>query len=168
MGGEDLVTLLIFVAFILWGVTAGSRKKQRRAPPGTPPLQRIPPQERSELRGRLTGTGSRPQGDLASELYDLLRGQLPSEPPPVAGVPAEPPAVPTSHPPPMPAASEAVSLETLEPDWDKAEAEFHRKYVDRKPGAEPAKPTRRLRQVTPHTAREAVIWMTIFDRPKGW
>ena len=55
MGGEDLVTLLIFGAFILWSITASSRKKQRRAPPQRPPLQRSLPPSQSEFLGRSSG-----------------------------------------------------------------------------------------------------------------
>ncbi len=64
---------------------------------------------------------------------------------------------------------EATSLETLEPAGRESHRRFHERYVDKPPPppSQPVRPVPRWRRITPNTAREAVIWRTIFSPPKG-
>ena len=91
-----------------------------------------------------------------------------------------PPEPPTA-PPPQPAAldayrREAVSLEraprkaraldSVDVSRKREHDEFHDLYVDAEPKQQPRKKSR-YHRVTPRTAREAVVWKTIFSPPKG-
>ncbi len=75
------------------------------------------------------------------------------------------------RPEPMPVAQpevddEAVSLETLEAAGTTSHERFHEKYMDQEPEPKPTSIRHRY-GLTPRTAREAVIWATIFSKPKG-
>ena len=92
---------------------------------------------------------------------DLLQAQLPE------------PAVEEPERQPREAVSlevieeEAQSLETLEPAGGRSHRVFHERYMEQ-PESKPkeSRPSR-FRRITPRTAREAVIWKTIFSPPKG-
>lgn len=63
---------------------------------------------------------------------------------------------------------EAASLETLKPAGGESHRRFHERYVDAPPPpSQPVRPVPRWRRITPNTAKEAVIWRTIFSPPKG-
>jgi hypothetical protein len=61
---------------------------------------------------------------------------------------------------------EARPIEVLGPEPSASHREFHERYVDALESGLAARPSI-VRRLTPRTAREAVIWKTIFDKPKG-
>jgi hypothetical protein len=99
------------------------------------------------------------------DLLAVLQGRVPE------------PATPREEPPPPePEQREAVSLddfrreqrtlETLEPAGGASHVEFHERYLSDEPEAVQRRPSR-FRRVSPRSAREAIIWKTIFETPKG-
>jgi hypothetical protein len=167
---EDLISLLIFGAVILFSML-GSRKKraQGQRPPVRRPAQaaarpsprpvreRVQPATRPETpqspdRQR-TEPGGEPQ-ELVEGLLDLLRGRIPIEVP----TPKAEPEVEVDD--------EARSLET-EPDRAREHREFHDRYVEPSVPATVTPQPRSRYRLTPKTAREAVVWTAIFTKPKG-
>jgi len=163
---DDIVQLVIFLAVIFFGLLMGGGKKKRQQqqrrmqrPPATTP------------RERATARAPEPQPtrqSFAQEIMDLLQTQLPE-------AEVEEPGLPSVLPERQPREAvslevieeEARSLETLEPAGGKSHRVFHERYVDA-PESKPkeSRPSR-FRLITPRTAREAVIWRTIFSPPKG-
>ena len=101
------------------------------------------------------------------DLLDLLQGRGPA-PRPVA----------LPEPEPEPAASlevveaEEQSIESLDPEGSPSYRAFHEQYVEHEPAPDSVlqHPVTAavVRRLTPRTAREAVIWKAIFDKPKGF
>ncbi len=165
---EDIVQLIIFLAVIFFGLMMGAGKKkkqqqqqrpQRPRPPAGPVRQDATAQvpERKPTRQ-----------SFAQEMMELLQAQLP-EPP------VEKPDLLSALPDRQPREAvslevmeeEAQSLETLEAAGGRSHEVFHERYMDQ-PDSKPKemRPSR-FRRITPRTAREAVIWKTIFSPPKG-
>lgn len=158
---DELAQLIIFIVIALVAMLGSAKKKpQQRQPPR--PVRRPPVPRRP--------TGVPPSVDtsrerLKEDLLDLLQGRVPSPP----RRPPAPPPLPVPEPDrsiEFPPEEEARSIESLEPEGSASHAAFHEKYVE---APQPASEVRRalVRRLTPRTAREAVIWKTIFDKPKG-
>ena len=156
---EDIVQLVIFLAVIFFGLMMGAGKKKRQQqqrPAQRPPARPVP--ERAAARAP---EGKPARQRFAQEIMDLLQAQLPE------------PAVEEPERQPREAVSlevieeEAQSLETLEPAGGRSHQVFHERYMEQ-PESKPkeSRPSR-FRRITPRTAREAVIWRTIFSPPKG-
>jgi len=151
---DDFVQVLVFLAIILFSILSGAGKKKRaQARPPVPRPQPRPavPQPRPMETAR--SAPAEGQSELAEGLLDLLRGRVPLE------VPAQP------QEPPPPAEEEAV-LEDLEPDMAASHQAFQETYVAAAPQP-PASPHKSRYQLTPTTARDAVVWSEIFGKPKG-
>jgi len=165
---EDIVQLVIFLAVIFFGLLMGGGKKKRqqqqqqqqrrmRRPPATP------------LREHSTAPEPKPtRQSFSQEIMDLLQEQLPE---PEVEEPGPPSVLPERQP--REAVSlevvdvEARSLETLEAAGGRSHEVFHERYMDG-PVSKPKKSRpSEFRRITPRTAREAVIWSTIFSPPKG-
>ena len=156
---EDIVQLVIFLAVIFFGLMMGAGKKkkqQQQRPAQRPPAKPVPERATAQVP-----EGKPTRQSFAQEIMDLLQAQLPE------------PAVEEPERQPREAVSlevieeEAKSLETLEPAGGRSHRVFHERYMEQ-PDSKP-KETRpsRFRRITPRTAREAVIWRTIFSPPKG-
>ena len=163
---DDIVQLVIFLAVIFFGLLMGGGKKKRQQqqrrmqrPPATPV------REQATARAPERKPTRQP---FAQEIMDLLQAQLPE---PEVEKPGLPSVLPERQP--REAVSlevieeEARSLETLEAAGGKSHRVFHERYMDG-PESKPkeSRPSR-FRRINPQTAREAVIWRTIFSPPKG-
>ena len=168
---DDLVQVLVIGAIILFSILSGAGKKKRaqvrppapRPRPSRPTVpERGPVEDARSAPGvpvrsqpQLPETAADGQTEVMEGLLDLLRGRVPLE------VPAPP------LEPPLPAEDEAVSLEDLEPDMAASHQAFQEKYVAAT--QPPSKVPRRVSryQLTPTTARDAIVWSEIFGKPKG-
>lgn len=163
---EDFVQLIIFLAVIFFGLMMGAGKKKKQQQQQRP--QRPPARPVSQRTSARAPEGKPTRQSFAQEMMELLQAQLP-EPP------VEKPDLLSALPDRQPREAvslevieeEAKSLETLEPAGGRSHEVFHERYMDQ-PDSKP-KETRpsRFRRITPRTAREAVIWKTIFSPPKG-
>jgi hypothetical protein len=110
---------------------------------------------------------------VAREILELLGAQLEEQ-----QTPPTPPATPPREPVALDDyRREAVSLErpSREPraldsvalSRQREHEEFHDQYVDKQQEAQTRRPRSRYHRLTPRTAREAVIWKTIFSPPKA-
>jgi len=163
---EDFVQLIIFLAVIFFGLMMGAGKKKKQQQQQR--AQRPPARPVSQGATARAPEGKPTRQSFAQEIMDLLQAQLPD---PAVEEPGLPAALPERAP--REAISlevieeEARSLETLEAAGGRSHEVFHERYMDQ-PEPEP-KETRpsRFRRINPRTAREAVIWRTIFSPPKG-
>lgn len=165
---EDIVKLVIFLAVIFFGLMMGAGKKKKQQQQQRPQRPRPPAGPVRQDATAQVPEGKPTRQSFAQEMMELLQAQLP-EPP------VEKPDLLSALPDRQPREAvslevieeEAKSLETLEPAGGRSHEVFHERYMDQ-PDSKP-KETRpsRFRRITPRTAREAVIWKTIFSPPKG-
>lgn len=190
----DFVELIIFLAVVLVAMLAGGKKRgtqqqQRRRPAPRPtarPVQRRTPaapdgewREPAERPAPLTPVPTESAGEptrrsITTEILELLGAQLDEQ--------RSPPL-----PPPAPAREavaldeyrrDAVSLErpsrepraldSVELSRQREHDEFHDRYIDAQGKPQPRRARSRYHRLTPRTAREAVIWKTIFSPPKAF
>jgi hypothetical protein len=184
----DFVELIIFLAVVLVAMLAGGKKRgtqqqQRRPPARRPtarPVQRpAPTAPDREGRKPLTPVPTESAGEptrrsITTEILELLGAQLDEQ--------RSPPL-----PPPAPAREavaldeyrrDAVSLErpsrepraldSVELSRQREHDEFHDRYIDAQGKPQPRRARSRYHRLTPRTAREAVIWKTIFSPPKAF
>ena len=165
---EDIVQLVIFLAVIFFGLMMGAGKKKKQQQQQRPQRPQRPAGPVSQGATARAPEGKPTRQSFAQEIMDLLQAQLPE---PAVEEPDVPSALPERAP--REAISlevieeEARSLETLEAAGGRSHEVFHERYMDQ-PESKP-KETRpsRFRRINPRTAREAVIWRTIFSPPKG-
>lgn len=163
---DDLFQIIIFVAIGLIAMLGSTKKKAgprvRRPPPRPVPEQ--PP----DPGGLQEATPPASEREVAvRDLLDLLQGRTPAPRP-----------VTLPEPEPEPTASlevvesEAQSIESLDPEGSPSYRAFHEHFVEHDRTPEPMAMERAttsvVRRLTPRTAREAVIWKAIFDKPKGF
>ncbi len=187
----DFIELIIFLAVVFISLLAGGKKRsrsQQRSRPGQPPQRPQarpvrrpqPAPERTRPEPRLTpapkaAAGEPTRHSVAQEILQLLGAQLEEEAAPQVAPPPAPQrreaaalddyrreAVSLERPP-----REARGLDTVEPSRKREHAEFHERYVDAAAEQGPRRRASRYHRLTPRTAREAVIWKTIFSPPKA-
>ena len=164
---EDIVQLVIFLAVIFFGLLMGGSKKKRQQqqrrtqrPPATPVREPTPAARAPERQPT--------RQSFAQEIMDLLQAQLPE---PEVEKPGLPSVLPERQP--REAVSlevieeEARSLETLEAAGGRSHRVFHERYMDGPESTPKESRPSRFRRINPQTARDAVIWRTIFSPPKG-
>jgi hypothetical protein len=153
---EDLFGIIVFIVIILLS-TLGKRKPKpgsgqaARGAARTRPPARTPTPHGTRTPAQPLEAPARPQQGLAGFL-ELLQGQLEARPPEYATEVPDEIAIEPSFP-------EAQPLDAA------SHKEFHDRYVDEE---RPERITAWHRyHLTPQTARDAVIWTTIFSKPKG-
>ncbi len=161
---DDIVQLIIFLAIVFFSLMVGGSKKKRQQQQRRAQRSRHPAQSVGEGTGAQAPERMAERKPFAQEILDLLQAQLP-----------EPPA--EEHAPPERPLREAValdafvreakSLETLEAAGGKSHEVFHERYMDGPVSESKKSRPSQFRRINPRTAREAVIWSTIFSPPKG-
>jgi hypothetical protein len=161
----DFAELIIFLAVVVISLLAGGKKRrQRQHPTARRPQPKLAPTPQ--------GTAGAPTRDsLTREILQILGAEVAEEsaPPPPHAAPPEPVALDDYR-------REAVSLErgpeqaraldSVNLSRKREHEEFHDRYVDASARQQPRRVSR-YHRVTPRTAREAVIWKTIFSPPKA-
>ena len=163
---EDIVQLVIFLAVIFFGLMMGAGKKKKQQQQQRP--QRPPARPVSQGATARAPEGKPTRQSFAQEIMDLLQAQLPEPAVEEPGLPAAlPERVPREAISLEVIEEEARSLETLEAAGGRSHEVFHERYMDQpEPVPKETRPSR-FRRINPRTAREAVIWRTIFSPPKG-
>jgi hypothetical protein len=183
----DFVELIIFLAVVLVAMLAGGKKRgtqaqQRRPPvrrPTARPVRRPAPEATDhEWRKPLTPVPTESAGEpsrqsITREILELLGAQLEEQ-----RTPPSPPPEPREATALDDYRREAVSLErapqepraldSVELSRQREHEEFHDRYIEAAAEPQQRRPRSRYHRLTPRTAREAVIWKTIFSPPKAF
>jgi hypothetical protein len=168
----DFAELIIFLAVVVISLLAGGKKRRQQQRPGARRPQPRPVRQPTDLAPTPQGIAGTPTRDsLTREILQLLGAEVEEEsaPPPPTPPPPEPVALDSYR-------RDAVSLErspeqaraldSVDLSRKQEHDEFHDRYVDARP-EQRARRASRYHRVTPRTAREAVIWKTIFSPPKA-
>lgn len=172
----DFAELIVFLAVVLISLLVGGKKrsKQQQRPAARRPQAR-PVRRPQTLSPTPQGTAGAPTREsLAREILQLLGAEVPQESAPPE---EEPPAPQRSYVALDDYRREAISLErapeearsldSVELSRQREHDEFHDRYVDSGAQPQPRRAASRYHRITPRTAREAVIWKTIFSPPKA-
>ena len=172
----DFAELIIFLAVVVISLLAGGKKRGKQQQQQRPAVRRpqaMPVRRPPTSTPTPQGSAGMPTRDsLTREILQLLGAELPEEPappPPPAPQPREIVALDDYRRDAVSlerAPTEARALDAVELSRRQEHHEFHERYVDAEARA-PARRASQYRRITPRTAREAVIWKTIFSPPKA-
>ncbi len=168
----DYAELIIFLAVVVISLLAGGKKRRQQQRPGARRPEPRPVRRPTDLAPTPQGIAGTPTRDsLTREILQILGAEVEEEsaPPPATAAPREPvaldeyrrDAVSLERSPEEPRALDSVNLSRK-----REHEEFHDRYVDVSAKRQPRRSSR-YHRVTPRTAREAVIWKTIFSPPKA-
>lgn len=169
----DWIELIIFAIIVLTGLLFGEKKKQQQQGRSSTQRPRARPHPRPMPRAqRPPSSAQRPAPTIAEQILEQIRQRDEAE---REGVELEP--LHTEEAVSLETAGRprtgverpertAESLETLEPAGGASHERFHERYIS--PLVEPVRRQTRPRVLpTPTSARQAVMWMAVFGRPKG-